>query len=235
MLKVREREDAGIHTKNFCLDIFKKQEKVGFTDDWASYVSGTLLEAGFDTTASIFLTFAVAMINFPEVQKRAQAEVDAICGNRLPTMADEPNMQYIISVLSSKRLFGIFRLAFSALCPMLLPMQTLTTGYHFPAKTGMMINVWAFNNNPERYPNPRVFDPMRHINDYTRAQVSATLIDPWKRNHFTFGVGRRVCPGLNIVEQSLFLGIAYMLWAFTITSELDANGGLIPVSTEVVT
>lgn len=70
MLKVKERSAKGIKAKNFCDDMFRQQEKAGFTDDWASYVSGTLLEAGSDTTASIFLSFAVAMINFPEVQKK---------------------------------------------------------------------------------------------------------------------------------------------------------------------
>jgi purine-cytosine permease-like protein len=49
---------------------FTQQKKHSFSDDWASYVSGTLLEAGSDTTASIFLSFAVAMINFPGVQKK---------------------------------------------------------------------------------------------------------------------------------------------------------------------
>jgi cytochrome P450 len=70
MNRVRERNEKGIKSKNFCDTMFKLQEKHGFSDDWASYVSGTLLEAGSDTTASIFLSFAVAMINFPEVQKK---------------------------------------------------------------------------------------------------------------------------------------------------------------------
>lgn len=73
MLKVRERLEAGTANKNFVEDMFKHQEKHGFTDDWASYVSGTLLEAGSDTTASIFLSFAIAMIKFPEVQKKGTA------------------------------------------------------------------------------------------------------------------------------------------------------------------
>lgn len=90
MLRVKERNEKGIKSKNFCDDMFKWQQKHGFTDDWASYVSGTLLEAGSDTTASIFLSFAVAMINFPEVQKIAQNEIDRVIGDdRLPTMADE--------------------------------------------------------------------------------------------------------------------------------------------------
>jgi hypothetical protein len=73
MLKVKQRIDKGILTGCFCEDMFKMQKKDGFSDDWASYVSGTLLEAGSDTTASIFLSFAVAMINFPEAQKKGMS------------------------------------------------------------------------------------------------------------------------------------------------------------------
>lgn len=99
----------------------------------------------------------------------------------------------------------------------------------------MMINVWALNNDPERYPNPRNFDPGRYKDDFLRAQESATLNDPYKRDHFTFGAGRRVCPGLNIAERSLFLGIAYMLWAFSFEHAVNEKGEKIPVSTEAVT
>lgn len=106
-------------------------------------------------------------------------------------------------------------------------------GYTFPAQTTMVVNVWALNNNPERYPDPRRFDPDRYKDDLLRAQESAALQDPSKRDHYTFGAGRRVCPGLNIAERSLFLGIAYMLWAFSFEHALDEKGEKIPVTEEV--
>lgn len=106
-------------------------------------------------------------------------------------------------------------------------------GYTFPAKTTMVVNVWALNNNPERYPDPRRFDPDRYKNDFLRAQESAALQDSSKRDHYTFGAGRRVCPGLNIAERSLFLGIAYMLWAFSFEHAVDHKGNKIPVSEDV--
>ncbi|KAL1999237.1 hypothetical protein VTN02DRAFT_4837 [Thermoascus thermophilus] len=234
MLKVKERIQKGILTGCFCEDMFKRQEKDGFTDDWASYVSGTLLEAGSDTTASIFLSFAVAMINFPEVQKKAQEELDRIIGpDRLPTMADEPDLQYIRGVVKESLRF--LPSSILGIVPHATTNEDTYNGYTLPAKTGVMINVWALNNDPERYPNPRVFDPDRYKNDFLRAQESATLSDPYQRDHFTFGAGRRVCPGLNIAERSLFLGIAYMLWAFDFSHALDENGKPIPVSTEAVT
>ena len=41
------------------------------------------------------------MARFPEIQKRAQAEVDELLdGKRLPTMADRPRLPYVDAVLS---------------------------------------------------------------------------------------------------------------------------------------
>ena len=50
-------------------------------------------------TESATLTFLLAMAKFPEIQKRAQAEVDAL-GGRLPTMADRAQLPYVDAVLS---------------------------------------------------------------------------------------------------------------------------------------
>jgi cytochrome P450 len=55
-----------------------------------------LFGGGVDTTASAEYGFFLAMILFPEVQKKAQAEIDAVVGSeRLPTFADQPNLPYV--------------------------------------------------------------------------------------------------------------------------------------------
>lgn len=52
-------------------------------------------------TESATLTFLLAMAKFPEIQRRAQAEVDGLTeGKRLPTMADRPNLPFVDAVLS---------------------------------------------------------------------------------------------------------------------------------------
>lgn len=41
------------------------------------------------------------MLRFPEVQKKAQAEIDAVIGtNRLPRVSDRPSLPYIRSVVT---------------------------------------------------------------------------------------------------------------------------------------
>jgi cytochrome P450 len=55
-----------------------------------------LSSGGADTTVSAEYAFYLAMVLFPEVQRKAQAEIDAVIGSeRLPTLADQPHLPYV--------------------------------------------------------------------------------------------------------------------------------------------
>ncbi|KAJ4296417.1 hypothetical protein N0V90_006462 [Kalmusia sp. IMI 367209] len=55
---------------------------------------------GADTTVSSLMTFFLAMTLFPEVQKKAQEELDRVIGgSRLPTSADRKDLPYIEAIM----------------------------------------------------------------------------------------------------------------------------------------
>ena len=59
----------------------------------------TQMEAGSDTTASMLLSFLMAMAKHPEVLKRCQNEVDSVCGlNRSPGIQDD--LPYLRAVMN---------------------------------------------------------------------------------------------------------------------------------------
>jgi len=59
------------------------------------------LTGGADTTVSAEYAFYLAMVLFPNVQKKAQAEIDAVIGSgRLPTFADQPHLPYVRAVVT---------------------------------------------------------------------------------------------------------------------------------------
>jgi hypothetical protein len=60
----------------------------------------------------------------------------------------------------------------------------------------------------------------------------AGIADPMKRDHFSFGAGRRICPGMHLAENSLFITISRILRAFDILPGLDENGKEIKPDTE---
>ena len=51
------------------------------------------------------------------------------------------------------------------------------------------------------------------------------MADPYARDHFTFGAGRRICPGSRFAENALTLALANMVWAFEIKPPLVSVGG----------
>lgn len=52
----------------------------------------------------------------------------------------------------------------------------------------------------------------------------AAAADYQSRDHYGYGSGRRICPGIHLAERNLFLGIAKLIWAFSIEPARDEKG-----------
>ena len=93
---------------------------VSFADPWTNamlkdrvlcrYIGGMLMEAGFDTT-SIFLQFLIScLVAFPEVQARAQKDIDRVIGrDRSPRFEDFDNLPYIDAIIKEASVPGSLR------------------------------------------------------------------------------------------------------------------------------
>ena len=57
------------------------------------------ISAGADTTTSAIGTFFLAMVCYPEVQKKAQAELDKVLNGRLPEHSDFPSLPYLSALI----------------------------------------------------------------------------------------------------------------------------------------
>lgn len=61
----------------------------------------TAVAGGAETTSAAVTSFFLAMAMYPDVQKRAQAEVDGIVGpDRLPTFSDRTSLPYVNAIVS---------------------------------------------------------------------------------------------------------------------------------------
>lgn len=81
-----------------------------------------------------------AMILFPEVQKHAQEEIDRVVGpDRIPTMADEPNLPYIRACVKES-------LRWMPATPLGIPHAVTRDdeymGYTIPKGASVGLNVW---------------------------------------------------------------------------------------------
>ncbi|KAG9603021.1 putative cytochrome P450, partial [Aureobasidium melanogenum] len=223
-LTAKKTMKAGTIRPCFCVGMAQAQQEEGFSDDQAAYITGTLLEAGSDTTASTLYAFVQAMLLFPTVQKKAQEEIDRVVGkDRLPIMEDEPKLQYIRGCV--KESLRWMPTTILGAVPHAVIRDDTYMGYKIPKGAGVMNNVWAIHMDHNRSPEPRRFDPDRFKDDFLNCADSATQPDASKRDSFTFGAGRRICQGMHVAERSLFLGISRMLWAFDINPVIDSATG----------
>jgi cytochrome P450 len=78
------------------LDEYDKKGGMPFTKHGFDNLMGELIEGGADTTAAQLLTLILAFGLYPEVQKRARKEIDAVCGTeRAPLWSDFDQLPYI--------------------------------------------------------------------------------------------------------------------------------------------
>ena len=80
------------------------------------------------------------------------------------------------------------------------------------------------HHDPIRFPDPDTFDPDHYKGQTTLAPELAAAAEYENRDHYGYGSGRRICPGIHLAERNLFLGIAKIIWAFDIQAGLDADG-----------
>lgn len=221
-LDAKKSIENGTARPCFCVGMARQQKELDLSDDQAGYMSGSLLEAGSDMTSSTLHGFIKAMVLFPEVQKRAQEDIDRIVGpDRMPNMDDEPKLQYIRGCVKETlrwmptTILGV---------PHALMQDDEYMGYRIPKGAVVIANNYTIHMDPSRHPEPRRFDPDRYQCDFQNAAESAANQDASQRDHFVFGTGRRVCQGTHVAERSLFLAMSRLLWAFDIQPTLDSNG-----------
>ncbi|KAF5672216.1 oxidoreductase [Fusarium denticulatum] len=179
-----------------------------------SFVS-RLLEVGETTEEERFTTkwSALSLYAAGADTKKAQEEIERVIGNeRLPNCSDRSSLPYVNAVVKEV-------LRWNPVVPMGLPhtstVDDVFEGYFIPKDALIMPNIWYFAHDPEVHQDPMRFNPERFL--------STDGNEPEQDPHtYTFGFGRRVCPGRVLADNALFLNIAHSLAVLHIRK--DENG-----------
>ena len=217
---VGRRETSGSHDC-FMDRVLDQEEKIRFDKHAIYFLCGTLMEGGSDTTSSIIIAFIHAMTKWPAIQKRAQEQVDKVVGDdRSPTWADYSRLPYVAAcVKEAMRWRPVAPLGF----PHAVGEDDWIDGMLVPKGSEIIINAFGMHHDEKSFPNHDVFDP-DHYEGFTALAAELASGDYENRDHYGYGSGRRICPGIHLAERNLFLAIAKLLWAFNIDAGTDESG-----------
>lgn len=126
-----------------CLELNAASSATGkgeiLTEELIKDSAAVAYAAGADTSVSTLTTFFLAMTLHPEAQKRAQAELDVVVGDRLPTFADKESLPYVTSLMKEV-------LRWIPVLPMAVPHRAVKSdqykGYFIPAGASVLGNTW---------------------------------------------------------------------------------------------
>ncbi|GMR54414.1 hypothetical protein PMAYCL1PPCAC_24609, partial [Pristionchus mayeri] len=173
----------------------KKGEELGsFTHTQLVAACLDLWTAGFETTVTT-LRFAMHyMINHPEIQRKAQREIDEHIGKRNIQMEDQKSLPYCNAIIQEvQRLANIVTLNFTRM----VNAPVTIDGYNIPAGTGVIPEFSIVHMDEKEYERPDFFSPERHINEKGEF-VKDPRITP-------FSLGKRSCLGEGLARMELFL------------------------------
>ncbi|KAI9166305.1 Cytochrome P450 monooxygenase patI [Paramyrothecium foliicola] len=217
--QVQERRGSGVNRGSFMDVVLDQNEKNALTPSQLHFLGGVLMEGGSDTSSSLILAMIRAMMEFPRVLDRAHEEIDAVIGeDRSPTWDDFSKLPYInMMIKESHRWRPVSPLGVSHA----VAKDDWVGGHLIPKGSTVVLNVWAMHHDERRWENPSEFMPERYMQHPKLA--SQYTSDGPDRDHFGYGAGRRICPGIHLAERNLFVAMAKLLWAFDFRKRVDDN------------
>nr|XP_043606364.1 cytochrome P450 78A5-like [Erigeron canadensis] len=161
---------------------------------------------GTDTVAILLEWILARMVLHPEIQSKAQEEIEKVVGSGRPVCdADLPNLPYLHAIVKE-----ILRVHPPG--PLLswarLAIHDTQVGPHvIPAGTTAMVNMWAITHDEGIWVEPERFNPDRFMDEDVSIMGSDLRLAP-------FGAGRRVCPGKAMGLATVQLWLAQLLQNF---------------------
>lgn len=103
-------------------------------------------------------------------------------------------------------------------------------GMFIPKDSTVFIPTWALHHSEHIYADPDTFNPDRYLNHKRLANDYAGSPDWESRDHYNYGAGRRICPGIHLAERNMWRIASKLLWAFEFSESVDPDTGkVIPI------
>ncbi|KAJ4371987.1 hypothetical protein N0V83_003760 [Neocucurbitaria cava] len=196
-------------------------EKQGISELQAAFLAGSMIEAGSETTSAALNTAILYLSANPDVRRKAHEEMDRVIGSsRSPSFADEPDLPYIRAIVKETlRLRPVTNIG----TPHYTTAPITYKGIYIPANSVVSLEQYPIHYDATLFPEPKRFNPDRYL-PYPHGSGHYAAGPASARDHWSFGAGRRICSGLHLAENSMFIVLAKLLWAFDILPPIGDDG-----------
>ncbi|KAG1733140.1 cytochrome P450 [Suillus lakei] len=217
---VRGQMAAGIAPMSFTSNLLEGRAVSAEEDRIVKWSAFPLYGGGADTIVSAIYSLFLAMTLFHDVQKKAQAEIDAVVSpGCLPSIADRDSLPYTEALVKEVHRWNV-------VSPTGFPHRVTEDDIHdgYYILKGSMIVVGR------TYAKPLQFNHERSLaNDGKEPEIDPRTIG--------FGFGRRICPGvpnsqktngLHLADASIWISAAMSLAVFDISKIVENGVEIIP-------
>ncbi|MBX3014077.1 MAG: cytochrome P450 [Caldilineaceae bacterium] len=152
-----------------------------------------IVSAGHETSSVTLAWLFHSLATYPAVAARVHQELTSVLGERLPTVADLPQLPYLRTVIDEA--LRRYPAAF------VTTRQSIeaddVVGYAIPAKSILLVNIYGLHHHPRYWAEPMSFIPER----FTPEQAQANN----RSAYLPFLIGPRKCIGepLALLEMQL--------------------------------
>lgn len=163
----------------------------------------TFVTAGHETTANGLSWMWALLSQHPTARERLLAEVDEVLGDRTPTAADLPRLEWTAACfMEAMRLYPpVWMVQRRA------KVDTELAGYAIPAGTVVAVTPWVIHRDARHWPNPAGFDPSRFLGDAPKQRPRLAYLP--------FAAGRRMCIGQGFAQMEATVLTAMLSQRYT--------------------
>ncbi|KAL7326998.1 hypothetical protein PS15p_209253 [Mucor circinelloides] len=205
------------------IDLLKEEYEI---DEHAvTTIMGELLVAGMDTLSSATAWTLAILCHYPDVQRLLAQEIDNFIKKhyRIPAFDDLCELPYYNAV--QKECLR-FRPPVYWSIPRKASQDVVYRNYLIPKGSTIIGNIHVLNNDEYAFTQPEKFLPERFLHDSYSMHTSANG-GLGERDHYAFGWGKRICPGISLAENEMFNIVTRLMARCTIEPATASNGQVV--------
>ncbi|EKM55770.1 uncharacterized protein PHACADRAFT_256631 [Phanerochaete carnosa HHB-10118-sp] len=191
-----------------------------------SMVAQQIFGGGSETSWHTITTFLACMLMNPDIQRKAQEEIDRVVGNgRLPDFTDRDLLPYVECVVKET-------MRWHPVAPLSAPHRATEDdeyhGMYIPKGALIISNSRSITWDERKFHDPLSFKPERFL---PKPEGAGEVLPQGG----VFGWGRRICPGRYLADNMVWIAIVRILAVFDVGKARDADGNVVEPSIEFTT